>query len=557
MDEPHTHAEEKPAPQSTQTRKRQIVGDSDDDKPQPKRAPLTRKNLAAFNKMGKKKTSDDDSGLTKTKTTSTASSGFALQAYENGILDPSNSRPPTNLEEIRQRIARSRGTASPTESTYGDYVDQVDRATNEATVVGEMLPLLKKYPKGYGRTLNQAFTAFPKDVGFNNGLSAPQPDYIEGLEIGEYRPVPIDKQARGAVLYKGDRRSVTLPHIAGEWKGPDRRMKQAELQSAYDGAALVFARNQALSSMGQSDLPGHANVTTFTTDGNNINLYAHYTTAAEDGTLEYHQYPIKSTSLVNSHQEHKEGRKHLRNEQDHARKQSYALRDQLKEHYKKQRGGGLHPVATGVPTLPVPGTEPLHAYENEDDYEVVEHQPVHQPTPPTPSKHKSSKTPSHHSHHSHLASHSSKAPPSTHNSTHSSGQKRKAPSSQGSSSGSSHHSKNKMARKTIHSTASTKPTRQSAWAERKRAGRLAEGDDVEKERPDKKHVSSAKEVPATAEDAVPKQRNGRKGRRALAVGGEVEGRKPGSLQQPRSLKKQTWPRETKLRSGRVSRPPNR
>lgn len=47
---------------------------------------------------------------------------------------------------------------------------------------------------------------------------------------------------------------------------------------------------------------------------------------------------------VGSHQEYMEGRKYLRNEQDHARKQSYELRDELKEYYKKQRGSGLQPV---------------------------------------------------------------------------------------------------------------------------------------------------------------------------------------------------------------------
>jgi hypothetical protein len=65
-------------------------------------------------------------------------------------------------------------------------------------------------------------------------------------------------------------------------------MKEAELQSAYGGAALVFARNKALSYLGKSDPPGHAEVTTFTTDGTNLNLYAHYADPSEDGTLKYH-----------------------------------------------------------------------------------------------------------------------------------------------------------------------------------------------------------------------------------------------------------------------------
>ncbi|RMD42512.1 hypothetical protein DV735_g2612, partial [Chaetothyriales sp. CBS 134920] len=378
--------------------------------------------------MGKKETSDPESS----ETLSTTASGFAIQAYKNGVLDPSSSKPPKNLEEIYQRSALPRGTASPTESEYGDYVDRVHRAANEATVVIETTELLKKHgDKRYNRAFNQAFTAFPKDVGFNHGLSAPQPNFVEGPEMRDYLPFPVDERVPGAVLYKDNPRAVTLPHIAGEWKGPDGSMAEATLQSSYDGAALVYARNQALAHQRKADLPGHANITTFTTNGTQLNLFAHYATSAKDGTLEYHQFPVRSTSLVNSHGEHKEGRKHLRNEQDHARRQSQALRDELKEYYEKQRGSSLHPVAEEVPPMPIPGTEPLHAYEDEDDYEVVEHQPVHQ------SKHKSSNT---HSHHSHSTPHSSKAPSSTHGSTASGGQKGKVSSSQTSSQTSSHAS---------------------------------------------------------------------------------------------------------------------
>ncbi|CAH0023371.1 unnamed protein product [Clonostachys rhizophaga] len=209
-------------------------------------------------------------------------------------------------------------------------------------------------------------------------------------------------------------------------------MREATLQSGYDGAALVYARNQALAFQGESDPPEHASIMTFTTNGTQVHFYAHYATPTEDGTLEYHQFPVKSTSLVNSHGEHKEGRRGLRNAQDHAREQSYALKDQLKEHYKQQRSSSLHPVATRVPPLPVPDVEPLvttQTYQDEDDYEVVGPQPVYQPTPPASSKPKHSK-----SHHSHSTPHSS---------THSSGGKRKASSSQSSHGSSGHVSKHR------------------------------------------------------------------------------------------------------------------
>ena len=312
--------------------------------------------------MGKKKTLDpsDDSG--STKTISTTTSGFADKAYKNGIPEQAYSKLPTNFDDIRKRHAARRATISPPESVYEGYVNRVEGAGNEATVVIETSgKLLKEYDdRGYNRAFNRSFTNAPPNAGYNDGLSAPQPDFIEGLEKQEFRPFQV-ANIPGAALYRDDPRSITLPHIAGEWKGPTGDIREARIQSAYDGAALVYSRNQALSYIGKSDPPGHAEITTFTTDGKNISFFAHYAAESEDGTLEYHQFPIKSTSLVNSYGEYKEGRRGLRNEQDHAKRQSQALRDQLKEHYKQQRSSGLHPIAEGAPSLPVPGTRPLDA----------------------------------------------------------------------------------------------------------------------------------------------------------------------------------------------------
>lgn len=45
----------------------------------------------------------------------------------------------------------------------------------------------------------------------------------------EFRPFLVDEYINGAVLYKDNPRSVTLPHIAGEWKGPGGDMREAAL----------------------------------------------------------------------------------------------------------------------------------------------------------------------------------------------------------------------------------------------------------------------------------------------------------------------------------------
>ncbi|KPM35401.1 hypothetical protein AK830_g11176 [Neonectria ditissima] len=329
------------------------------------RARLTRKNLTLFDKMTRKGTSNEsESGLggsstVSTKTTSTTMPGFAMQALDNGILDPSLSKPPENLHEIRRRHAQSRASASYSESAYNDYVDQVENAPNEATMVAQAGPkLLKGPPRGYQAAFNQAFTGLPKEVGFNNGLSAPQPDFVEGVRRKEYYPFPVDRYVSGAALHKDDTSSVTLPHIAGEWKARGKNMEVARLQSSYDGAALVYARNQALVYLGEPDKPGHAKITTFTADGTSLNHYAHYTAPSENGTLEYHQYLYATTNLLKSHQDYNEGRRGLRNAQDYAREQSCALRDRLKKHWKQRRGGPC-PVVEQPGQPPPPTLVPL------------------------------------------------------------------------------------------------------------------------------------------------------------------------------------------------------
>lgn len=313
------------------------------------RAPLTRKNLAIFDKMAKEREtspiaapheSTDDSS--PTKTTSTAPSGLAGRAWLNGILHPPYSQPPANLEDLRDIFARSRRSASPTESAHGRYVHKFEAALNQATMASVVTRmLLKDHEEGpYEVAFNQAFTAFPEDVGFNSGLPAPQPDFIEGPSKFDYvadRRFCMGEEISGAVLYQDTEYSITLPHIAGELKGPGEE-KKVKQRNNYVGAALVYARNQALSYLGTPDPPGYAAVTTFTTDGENLELYAHYAaTSTSDGILEYHQYRIDAGLLPGSYQMHKDFRRRLRNMQDHAKQQSFALRDQLREHCKKRK----------------------------------------------------------------------------------------------------------------------------------------------------------------------------------------------------------------------------
>ncbi|KAK3361422.1 hypothetical protein B0T24DRAFT_513189, partial [Lasiosphaeria ovina] len=264
-----------------------------------------------FNRITASSSTDSSTTESAARSISTPLSAIDIQACENGILSPSSSKPPVNIKPIRARQADSRASFSPPKSVHEHFVDRINNAGNAATMAVEVgARLLKDHgDKDYTRAFSQAFTTFPKEVGFNNPLSTPQPGFVQGPRMAQFHLFLVHKHIDGAVLYSDDRLSVTLPHLAGGWGGRGKDMKRAALQAGYNGAAPVYARNKALSYLEQPDPYGHAEVTTFTTDGTTINFFAHYAAPSQndDSMLEYHQYQYDSANIRDSYQGYKDG----------------------------------------------------------------------------------------------------------------------------------------------------------------------------------------------------------------------------------------------------------
>ncbi|KAI1127814.1 hypothetical protein F5Y10DRAFT_277794 [Nemania abortiva] len=263
--------------------------------------------------------SDDDKGLS-------SSSISCRSTADSPSVGGISTTPP-------EQYARVRATAFPPEARFRHYSRTVSKAGNAATMVyvvsGHML---KKYDDdSYRKAFNRAFTAFPKDL-----------DFAKGLKMQEYHPFPIDARVSRAVLYKDNPYSLTLPHLAGEWKGSNRSIAEAILQSCYDRAAL--------------SIPETRPFRTFTTDGTTINFYAHY-------------YQYASMNIQDALGGHNHGYKGIRNEQDHAKDESYALRDLLKVHWKQSRGG-LQPLSGGasLPDLNEAPSMPFPAQRGSSDH---------------------------------------------------------------------------------------------------------------------------------------------------------------------------------------------
>lgn len=318
--------------------------------------PLTERNLKAFTKLhnigrpkkvktsnGPKATGSDPKSLqpsdskTSSKTKSTTDPNFPLLAHANGILNPAHSKPPGNLRDLEERLDKSRDSQSPSESQFWTFARKVKEAPNEASIFPHTFTMLKDDDiNGYDRVINQAFSEFPKNVGLNNGLSAAQPDIVEGLRLEEFDPFPIREELCGAAVPTPERDPPTLPHLAGELKGPAKDMILAETQAAYDGAFMVYGRNRARSYLDCPDPTGHAYVQTFTTDGTILNTFAHYADKST-GRVKYHQYSTSSSFVVSNYEDFKKARRRLRNLQDAARETSEKLRDELKQNWSAKQ----------------------------------------------------------------------------------------------------------------------------------------------------------------------------------------------------------------------------
>lgn len=267
-----------------------------------------------------------------------------------------------NIDHQQERLDRARETISPTESEYQLTTYKIQTVENEQTVLLETSTLLKGYERGYRRVYNQLFNDFSKNVGFNNGLSPAQPDIVEGLDLTRFILFPIHEESSlGAVVPSSGPNAITLPHLAGEWKGPGKDMNLARYQAAYDGASMVYARNEACSFLESPDSVDYVYIQTFTTDGTTLNTFTHFLTESQ-GQVKYYQYPTSSSFLISSYEDFKKSRRRLRNLQDDAKETSEKLRDKLNEKWSVNHRS---PVAPSVLAETADSTS--YEYDNEED----------------------------------------------------------------------------------------------------------------------------------------------------------------------------------------------
>ncbi|KAJ4421143.1 hypothetical protein N0V82_003907 [Gnomoniopsis sp. IMI 355080] len=323
-------------------------------------APLTRANLRQLEKMtksGSKAGRSDSSSKTKStsksgKTTSQSDGKNSISTTDprfepifraNGGLSvlKSSQFPPSNKQEIKEYLGRNRGSASPTPDDHNRYIRSLDVAANERGVENAMLGRVFKDTSrtnalqdiDYLAHFDKQWITVPSNVGFNNGLSAPKPDMVEGYTQRSFPP-QINELGGSATLVHDNPGYVGLPHFVVESKDYGKSMRQAELQAGYDGATMTYARNRALDFIGDKDPPRRASPMSVATDGHSWTAYSHYAhpkDPKDDNNFEYYQNEVASGRTA-EYDDFKRSYKMLRNAQDWGRKESHDLRERMQRH---------------------------------------------------------------------------------------------------------------------------------------------------------------------------------------------------------------------------------
>lgn len=297
----------------------------DAEAPTLRRVPLTKQNLRQLNKMTSKNADTESDRTPNTEHTiqtkasaksriSTTETGFDERFVENGFQLPYSDKarhsPPPNLPEIRAYLNQSRGSASPTMSRHDDFIYDFKLANNERAVEDiyrtHVLKNTNTDPEcrrtGYRTYFDTQWVDFDKDVGFNNGLSAPKPDITEGYLQSTFPP-NVKKLGGAATLVKNNPQFVALPHFAVEFKAIGKDMNKAEFQAGYDGAAMTHARNKALTYLGEPVPERQASPLTMAVDGRNWSVYAHYNRTDKE-TNRVESYQVRNISLLKSGRRH-------------------------------------------------------------------------------------------------------------------------------------------------------------------------------------------------------------------------------------------------------------
>lgn len=260
------------------------------------------------------------SATSKSKRSATAyGRDFEQNLIDHGVYLENRAQKPTNIEEIKERLAQPRHEISPSkfsEKSFDKFQSSACKAKDEVDVMIDVIPLIhgKQKRHFYART-----TKFGNlDPLLAGSPAAPNPDLYYGA-----RPDQLNRDVRDLlnkhIIPSTMEDKPIAPNFFLEVKGPDGLAAVAQRQACYDGA--IGARGMLslqLHGLDEITYDNCAYTITSTYYDGMLKMYATHITPANKSP-EYHMTLLGAWALIGSREQFQQGAAAFRNGRDWAK----------------------------------------------------------------------------------------------------------------------------------------------------------------------------------------------------------------------------------------------
>ncbi|KAK1092613.1 hypothetical protein LTR48_004009 [Friedmanniomyces endolithicus] len=245
--------------------------------------------------------------------------------YPDGYEDSNGNAPePENIQAIRERLARSRSSLSPShfdEAAFKQFQRTNRGVSTEQDVMEDVFPTIRG---NTGTRFHKAGnTPFNNLVEFAPGITDAKVDGYDGA-----RPMEIELAVRrdlhGYIIPSTRTDLPAAPNHLTEVKGPAGRSDVLRRQAMYAGA--VGARGMFELQNYGSETPvydgnAYALVPTYHAGEGSLRVYATHPRQSAVGQTEYHMTQLGSYAMTHSSESFRQGAAALRNSRDLSKEQ--------------------------------------------------------------------------------------------------------------------------------------------------------------------------------------------------------------------------------------------
>ncbi|KAL9101137.1 MAG: hypothetical protein Q9163_003581 [Psora crenata] len=253
----------------------------------------------------------------KSGRTSAYDSNFMKLLRKSNIRAPQRAHKPANFEQLRNRLLQRRASLTPdhfSEDRFDSFLDAVDDAQDEGSVMSNVLPAIKGDHR-YLSTQNRLCNNWKRLA--SGKVVMAKPDFFDGARPGQQYQ-QIGDVLDSLIVPSTISECPFLPNFFGEVKAPTGIPVVAERQACYDGAFGARAMHHVRNYGAEETYDHNAHSFTFTYYVGILQLYAHHM-REDDGTRTrpcYYMTMLGSWSLVGSRQQFACGAAAFRNLRD-------------------------------------------------------------------------------------------------------------------------------------------------------------------------------------------------------------------------------------------------